>query len=172
MLQKLKNFLNLFKLSNSKVSLPNKISSKERIARAVYSPINLHNNGERVNNGFYKPKAGEDEVSVNRLDFTTPVFLKELAKFFESPKNRRSYFGFSLLKASEIESNELRIVYTPLKEPVENLFHADIKIDYVVEKGVQLPAEISYKIKKITEKSRFYRDPNPDFKEWNGEDLK
>lgn len=176
MLKRLKNFLNLFKLSsskdkNQKISLPNKINRTETIIRAVYSPINLHKNGEKVNNSFYKPKAGEDEISVNRLDFTTPIFLKKLAKFFENTSERRNYFGFSLLKASEIEDSGLRTVYSPLKEPVYNPYHADIKIDYVVERGVQLPAEISHKIKNITVKSRFYSDPNPESKEWSGDNL-
>ncbi|OBQ52888.1 hypothetical protein JJL45_09095 [Tamlana sp. s12] len=176
MLKRLKNFLNLFKLFNSKnknqkISLPNKISGTESIIRAVYSPINLHKNGKKLNNSFYKPKAGEDEISVNRLDFTTPIFLKKLAKIFENTSERRSYFGFSLLKASEIEDSGLRTVYSPLAKPVENPYHADIKIDYVVEKGVQLPSEISYKIKNITVKSRFYSDPNPESKEWNGNEL-
>lgn len=176
MLKRLKNFLNLFKLfntknKNQKISLPNKISGTESIIRAVYSPVNLHKNGKKLNNSFYKPKAGEDEISVNRLDFTTPIFLKKLAKIFENTNARRSYFGFSLLKASEIEDSGLRTVYSPLTEPVENPYHADIKIDYVVEKGVQLPAEISYKIKNITVKSRFYSDPNPESKEWNGNQL-
>lgn len=178
MLQKLKNFLNLFKPSKSKKKslnkkdlLPNKISGDEKIIRAIYSPINLHKSGKKVNNNFYKPRAGEDEVSVNRLDFTSIIFLKNLAKYFENNKERRSYFGFSILKASEIEDSGLRTVYSPLNEPVSNPFHADIKIDYIVEKGVQLPAEISYKIKNITTKSRFYSDPNPELKEWNGENL-
>ena len=176
MLEKLKNFLNLFKLSNSKgkdskVLVPDKISDEERIIRAVYSPINLHRNGKKVNNSFYKPRAGEDEISVNRLDFTTPMFLKKLAHLFENSSERRSYFGFSLLIASEIEDCKLRTVYSPLKEPIKNPFHADIKIDYVVKRGVQLPAEISHKIKNLTGKSRFYSDPNPDSKEWNGDKL-
>jgi hypothetical protein len=176
MLKRLKNFLNLFKLSNYKdknlkTSLPINIHGTEAIIRAVYSPINLHKNGKKVNNSFYKPRAGEDEISVNRLDFTTPIFLKELAKFFENTSERRSYFGFSLLKASEIEESELRTVYSPLTKPVDNPYHADIKIDYVVERGVQPPAEISYKIKNITVKSRFYSDPNPESKEWNGDKL-
>lgn len=176
MLQRLKNFLNLFKLSNLKENnsnslLPLDFDGNERIIRAIYSPINLHKNLKKVNNSFYKPKPGFDEISVNRLDYTTPEFLKQLAKLFENPIERRNYFGFSLLKSSEIESSGLRTVYSPLKEPVENLFHADIKIDYIVERGVQLPAEISYKIKLITEKARFYNDPNPISKEWHGDDL-
>ena len=178
MLQKLKNFLNLFKLSNTnkkssnkKIFFPNEISGNEKIIRAVYSPINLHKNGEKVNNSFYKPRAGEDEISVNRLDYTTPVFLKKLAKHFENTKESRSYFGFSLLKASEIEDSGLRTVYSPLSEPIDNPFHADIKIDYVVKKGIQLPSEISHKIKNITTKSRFYSDPNPESIEWKGNEL-
>jgi len=178
MLQKLKNFLSLFKLSNpkkkssnKKIFLPDEISGNEKIIRAVYSPINLHKNGKKVNNSFYKPRAGEDEISVNRLDYTTPVFLKNLAKYFENTKERRSYFGFSLLKSSEIEDSGLRTVYSPLTEPIDNPYHADIKIDYIVEKGVQLPSEISHKIKNITIKSRFYSDPNPESEEWNGDKL-
>lgn len=172
MLQKLKNFLSSFKLSNSKeIIVPVEIEGKEKIIRAVYSPINLHNNGEKVNNNFYKPRAGEDEISVNRLDYTNPLFLKNLAKFFENPKERRTYFGFSLLNAFEIENIGFKTVYSPLKTPIVNPFHADIKIGFVVEKGKELPSEISYKIRKITEKSRFYIDPNPDLKDWKGKDL-
>jgi hypothetical protein len=173
MLKTLKNFLNLFKRFNSKVNntellLPEKIHINEKIVRAIYSPINLHKNGEKLNNNFFKPKAGEDDISVNRLDYTTFVFLKHLAKIFENPEYRRNYFGFSMLKVMEIEDSGLRVIYSPLKIPVKNPFHADIKIDYIVEKGKELPAEVNYKIKKLTEKSRLFRDPNPDSKVWNG----
>ncbi len=178
MLKKPKCLLNIFKrfkirktVSAEKNSLPFKIDGEEKILRAVYSPINLTRNKKRLNNGFYKPQAGSDEISVNRLDYTTPTFVKKLALMFENTESRRNYFGFSLLKAFEIREIGFDVVYTPLKEPVENPFHSDIKIGYMVERGVQLPSEVSYKIKKMTEKSRLYKDLDPNSEEWVGDEL-
>lgn len=175
MLKKLASFLNISKLFNYKeknleTEIPDNIEGNEKIIRAIYSPINLHKKGKRINNSFYKPRAGEDEISVNRLDYTTPFFLKNLAKTFENKENRRNYFGFSVLKSQEINDAGLNIVYSPIENP-RNPFHADIKLGYTVEKNIQLPSEISYKIKKITDQSRLYEDPNPDSKEWNGDIL-
>ncbi len=62
--------------------------------RAVYSPINLHKNKQRLNNNFYRPPANSNEVSVNRFDFTNAGFLKALAKKFQNSEHRRIYFGF------------------------------------------------------------------------------
>jgi hypothetical protein len=175
MLKKLINWLVSFRLFNKKkkvvISFPNEIDDDEKIIRAIYSPINLHKNKSKINNNFYKPRAGEDEISVNRLDYTTPVFLKNLAKAFQNIEGGRNYFGFSLLKASEIRENKFRVEFSPIKEPIENPYHADIKINFTVEKGVPLDSELSHKIKNLTVQSRFYPDPQPDSIEWNGSEL-
>ncbi len=178
MLKKLKYFLNLLrrfrnkKNSKSNISpIPSEIEDSEKIIRAIYSPINLTRNLKNLNNGYFKPQAGRDDISVNRLDFTTPNFLKKLALNFENKENRRNYFGFSLLNAIEIRESKFNIISSPLTEPVENPFHADIKIGHVVTKGKQLPSEISFQIKEMTSKARFYIDPDPAIEIWNGDDL-
>ena len=178
MLKKLKYLLNLSRLfrkkknGKPKISLiPSKVGDIEKIARAVYSPINLTRNLKKLNNGYYKPQAGRDDISVNRLDFTTPHFLKKLAIKFENKVHRRNYFGFSLLNAIEIRESKFDIVSSPLTEPVKNPFHADIKIGYIVQKGKEMPSEISFQIKNMTLKSRFYIDQNPNVENWHGEKL-
>jgi len=153
------------------IELPEIIADNEKIIRAIYSPINLHKNKQRLNNNFYRPPADSNEVSVNRFDFTDAVFLKTLAKQFQNPEHRRIYFGFEILDAVEIRANELKVVYSPLTEPVINPFHADIVFEHTVKRGEQLPAEVSYKIRQLAQKARFYEDPQPDNEDWSGEEL-
>ena len=153
------------------IKLPKIIADNEKIIRAIYSPINLHKNKQGLNNNFYRPPADSNEVSVNRFDFTDVGFLKTLAKRFQNPEHRRVYFGFAILDAFDIRTDELEVVYSPLTEPVVNPFHADIVFEHTVKRGEQLPAEVSYKIKQLTQKARFYEDPQPDKDDWNGEEL-
>ena len=110
-------------------------------------------------------------MSVNRFGFTDAVFLKTLAKQFQNPEHRRVYFGFAILDALDIRASELDIIYSPLTEPVINKFHADIIFEHTVKRGEQLPAEVSYKIRQLTQKARFYEDPQPDNEDWSGEEL-
>jgi len=154
MLKILKLFQNIFKRYNVQdeyVDLPITIEDNEKIIRAIYSPINLHRkHKERLNNNFYKPPYDSNEVSVNRFDFTDAVFLKALAKQFQNPEHRRTYFGFVMLDADEIRANQLDIIYSPLTEPVINPFHADIIFEHTVKRGEQLPAEVSHQIRTKT----------------------
>lgn len=175
MLQNLKNLLNLFKVFKRKKrkikTLPNNINDSEKIARSIFSPVNVTKKGELKANAFRSPPL-IDEVSVNRLDYTNATFLKKLSKQIENPNQKRNYFGFAILNAIEIrEHNNADIIYSPISKPIENIFHADIKIGYIKKKGEELPAEISYEIKKMTEKSRFYIDPDLNSEEWLGNKL-
>lgn len=153
------------------IKLPEIIGDNEKIIRAIYSPINLHKNKTRLNNNFYRPPADSNEVSVNRFDFTDVVFMKELAKKFQKPESRRIYFGFAMLDALEIRASQLEIIYSPLTEPVINKFHADIIFEHTPKRGEQLPAEVSYKIRELTKKARFYEDPQPEHEDWSGDEL-
>tara|TARA_R110001583_G_scaffold195093_1_gene369022 strand:- start:1030 stop:1539 length:510 start_codon:yes stop_codon:yes gene_type:complete len=167
--------LNLFKLFKKKaqktITLPNDIDNSEKIARSIFSPVNVTKSGELKNNVFRSPPI-IDEVSVNRLDYTNATFLKKLSKQIENPSQKRSYFGFAILKAFEIrEHNNADIIYSPISEPIKNPFHADIKIGYIKKKGEELPAEISFELKKMTERSRFYIDPDVNSEEWLGNEL-
>lgn len=138
----------------------------------MYSPFNLKKPNKLDPNLFKSPK-DKDEVSVNRLDFTTPLFCKRLAKKWQNPVGKKNYSGFAILDQKEILDLEFYTIYSPITKPKKekNLFHSDIKSGIIVKTGETLPSELSLKIKKLTEKARYYPDPNITSKEWHGSAL-
>jgi hypothetical protein len=130
----------------------------------VFSPINVNKKQELKPNVF-KPPAGSEDISVNRLDYTTPSFCKKHGKMNESPASNRNYFGIALLHAKEITECGCDIKHTPLKK---NLSHADIKIGYKPMKGEQLPSEVQQKVKRLTKFARLFIDPDPKTPKWTG----
>jgi hypothetical protein len=172
MLKKLKNWLTSLKLFNkeTKVTLPFVFDNSEKIARSIFSPVNVTKTDELRANAFGSPPE-IDEVSVNRLDYTTPSFCKKLSKKIEQPSHKRTYYGIAILKVNEIEDCDANIVYSPVNLPKDNNvnpFHSDIKVGFRKKRGKELPAEFAFKVKKMAEISRFYKDPDPNTGEWTG----
>lgn len=174
MLLKLLKFLSslksCFKKNKSDFNIPTHIDESEKIVRSVFSPINLHKTkGILLSNTFRTPP-GIDEVSVNRLDYTTPDFCKSESKKNENPSANRSYFGLALLYKSEISNLKCEVLYTPIISPKDkiNPYHADIKVGYIPKKGEQLPSEIAFKVNSLTSTARFYKDPSPELENWMG----
>ncbi len=154
--------------------LPKIISDSEKIARSIFSPINLHKTTKKLLPNTFKSPNGFDEVSVNRLDYTDANFIKNLSKHISNPKNKRDYFGIAVIHAHEIRNANAEVVFSPIKNHVrfsDNPFHADIKINFIKEPGTQLPGEHQYKVNKLTEFARLYADPNPEASSWNGDEL-
>ena len=175
MTKRLKNLLNTFKFFSKRratIKLPNEFEHSEKIARSIFSPINVTKSGELKTN-TYKPPANSDEISVNRLNYANATICKKLSKKIESPTKNRNYFGLAILLVSEIRKSKADIIYSPINHHKENVnpYHSGIKIGFKVKKGEELPSEISYKIKEMTKTSRFYKDPNPQLEEWTGEEL-
>ena len=85
--------------SNSN-NIPNDIDDKEKIARFIFTPINVNPNSGKLKSNAYKPPAGYDEISVNRLDFTNADFLKKIAVKMQNPNSSRNYFGFGIISQS------------------------------------------------------------------------
>lgn len=153
------------------MKIPNQITDNERIVRSVFSPINVNKKGKLRNNVFQSPPE-KDEVSVNRLNFTTPTFCKKLSQQIEQPQHKRTYFGLAVLTAKEIRETEADIVASPIKtDIIDNPFHADIKIGYIKKRGETLPTEFRLKVLEMTKKARFYLDNDLESEEWNGEEL-
>jgi len=169
MLKKLRNYLNslvFYKLEKRlKVILPQLIENDEKIVRSIFSPINLSKDLTTLKSNAFKPPADLDEISVNRLNYTTSHYCKSISKSIENPLNDRKYFGLALLYASKIREYNADVIYTPKEN---NIFHADIKIGYCVIKGVQLPAEIQYKVNNLTKAAKLFKDPNPNSNVWEG----
>ncbi len=154
--------------------LPELVDNKEKIIRTIYSPSNVNPRTNKLKANVFKSPPEIDEVSVNRLDYTTPDFCKKIGRRGENPNSKRNYYGFAILNADEIRSLNSEVVYSPILEPVEkkNIFHADIKIGFNSITGVELPAEFKFKVDSLVKKARFYVDRHPLQEEWAGEDLK
>jgi hypothetical protein len=148
-----------------KAILPQLIEDDEKIVRSIFSPINLTKDLKTLRPNTFKPPADLDEISVNRLSYTTTHYCKLMSKSIENPLSDRKYFGLALLYASKIREHSAEIIYTPMGN---NIFHADIKIGYCVIKGVQLPAEIQYKVNNLTKAAKLFIDPNPNSNDWEG----
>ena len=155
-------------INTSSVEIPTSFDADEKIIRAIYSPVNIHKTkGTLLSNAFRTP-SDIDEVSVNRLDYTTPNFCKKMA--VENQNHDRNYFGFAILLKNQIDICSCTIMYSPILTPKEkaNVFHADIKIGFIPKRGEQLPSEILKKINDLTNLARFYKDPNPSLTDWQG----
>lgn len=164
--------LNWIKRRKSTQILPQSFGYSEKIIRSVYSPININKNKGTLNSNTFRTPPNKDEVSVNRLDYTNANFCKNISKANQSV-GQRDYFGFAVISKFQIELSNCGIVYTPILKPKEkiNIFHSDIKIGYIPERGKELPSEVSKKINDLTKLARFYIDPNPNSNYWEGNDL-
>lgn len=161
--------------SSEVIDIPNDFSDSEKITRTIFSPLNVNKNDALRNNSFTTP-AGDDEVSVNRLNYTTPNFVKQISKFISNPENNRDYYGIAVIDVKEIYESDSDIVYTPTEVTVneimmENKFHSDIKIGFVKIAGEPLPPNFSYKVEQMVKKARFYKDDNPNSDSWESGDL-
>lgn len=175
MIKRLINLLNLstlFKKRKKTIELPEKVDDSEKICRSIFSPVNVNKNNQLKTNAF-RSRKDEDEVSVNRLNYTTSNFCKSLSKKIEQPESKRNYFGLAILNTPEIKNADADVISSPIKKPKESInpFHADLTLGYIVKKGEEIPAEISYKVKAITKAARFYKDPNPTDVNWTGNEL-
>ncbi|GIJ96875.1 hypothetical protein CAPN001_14440 [Capnocytophaga stomatis] len=148
-------------------NLPDDISDEENIARFVFSPINVNPKSNKLKPNCFRPPAGLDEISVNRYDYTTASFLKSLALKMQTDK--KEFFGLGIVKANKIRGNEFEVVYTPIEL---NPYHSDIKIGYTAVKNEELPAEISYKLRKVLEETKLFIDRNTIDNEWLGDEIK
>lgn len=152
----------------SSFSLPSDISYEENIARYIFSPINVNEKNNNLKNNCLKPPTGSDEVSVNRFDYTDESFLKNLG--LEMQKPNKEFYGLAFFKAQLVIENNFDLVYTPI--PSVNEFHSDIKIGYVVERDVELPAEINEKIRNIIKNTKLFKDTNTDTSNWIGDEIR
>jgi hypothetical protein len=152
----------------SSFELPLDIANEENIARYIFSPINVNPKNNNLKNNCFKPPPGYDEISVNRYDYTDESFLKNLGLEMQNPM--KEFYGLAIFKAESIFENDFQLIYTPI--PVKNKFHSDIKIGYVVEKDVELPAEINEKIRNILKKTKLFKDTDISTCKWVGDEIK
>ncbi len=152
------------------IVIPKIIDESEVIVRTIFSDLVKKDNGEIKPNAFSSYPKDADEVSVNRLTFTTVDFCK----FWSKSINKKGYCGLASIFAKSVFDIGAKIEPSPILPPVNpsNRYHADIKIGYKQEVGKTMPPEFSEKIRLIAKKSKFHKDLCPDdTNKWCGEDI-
>lgn len=61
------------------MNLPLEIENSEKIARSIFSPVNV-TKSEKLRTNAFKSPPNIDEVSVNRLDYANATICKKLSK--------------------------------------------------------------------------------------------
>jgi len=166
-----KTFQKLRILSNSSNisgfgGVPSEIADNEKLLRNIFSPFNVDEKKLTLKTNTFRPPSGTDEISVNRLNYTSIDFCRNLAFENNSGSNLRKFFGFALITKVAVIENFATVAASPIID--KNPFHADIKIGYVMVSGEQPPAEIAERISKLTKKAILYVDPNPQSDRWEG----
>lgn len=143
--------------------VPILIDNKEKIVNIVFSPLNFRSDNTLKGNA-YKCKRGRDDLSVNRLNFTTLDFCKKQGIVLE--KNAvikdKKFFGIALLFAKEI-----RLLANVFCKPVpKNKSHAEIVTGYILEAGEVAPAQYNYITDELAKKSRIYKDNDVISNKW------
>lgn len=153
-----------------KIKIPKIINESEIIVRTIFSDLVKKDSGEVRPNAFSSYPKDADEVSVNRLTYTTVDFCK----FWSKTINKKGYCGLASIFAKSVFDIGATIVASPILPPntPDNKYHADIKIGYKQELGKPLPQEFSQKIKHIAKQSKFHQDLCPDNNtKWCGEKV-
>ncbi len=151
--------------------IPNWINDREKIVNIVFSPLNFRANGELKANAF-KGQKGRDDLSVNRLDYTTLNFCKRQGlKLEENSKIKdKKFFGIALLFAVEIRKLA-NIISSPIRGFNGNRAHAEIQTGYILNEGEAAPAEYNYLTDELAKKSRIFRDENVKSKKWRANNI-
>lgn len=147
--------------------IPNFINDREKIANIVFSPLNFRANGELKGNA-YKGKRGYDDLSVNRLDYTTLNFCKRqgLKLQEKSTIKEKNFFGIAILFAVEIRKLAT-VIPSPIRGFNGNRAHAEIKTGFILQQGEVAPAKYNFIADELARKSRIFKDEDVKSKRWN-----
>jgi hypothetical protein len=161
-----------FSSSKAGPNIPIEIHGQEKLIRGIYSPINIKVNKitqqKTLQVNAFKSPPEKDEVSVLRLDYTDCHFCKNFIKSGENQEKQREYVGLAVINYHEVLTSSAHAVYSPLNTAIT---HADIKTGYVLARGVAAPAELNLILKNLVKFARFKEDPQPQQKDWKGENL-
>jgi hypothetical protein len=143
------------------------IDESEEIVRVLLSPIHI-NKIDEIKPYAFQPPANSEDISVNRLTYTTLDICKKQGLVMQNERN--SFWGLGIMTAQYIKQVGFDIVYSPIQnhpQYIDNLAHADIKIGYVKKEGEPLPVDITMKIKELIKLTQLKKDPNPTLEVWN-----
>ena len=146
--------------------IPFVIDEHEEMIRVLLSPIHINKN-EEIKPYSFQPPVNSQDISVNRLSYTTLNDCKKQGLLMQNDRN--FFWGIGIMSVNSIKEVGFDLVYSPiLNHPqfLDNLAHADIKIGYIKQLEIPLPIEITLKIKELIKKIRLEKDPNPTLITW------
>ena len=152
--------------------IPNWINDREKIVNIVFSPLNFRSNGTLLPNA-YRCKKGNDDLSVNRLDYTTLNSCKRQGlKIEKNAKNIKGkfFFGIALLFAKEIRQIA-NVISSPINGFSGNKAHAEIQTGFVTVAGEAAPSEYLYITDELAKKSRIFKDEDVKSKKWQANNV-
>lgn len=170
LLEKLKLFIK---------SVPKDIKEEEKIAKVIFTPLNINAKGNVKPNAY---RVRTDDLSVNRLDYTTLNYCKRLgvridkeSKESAKPIKDKNFYGIALLFVSEIRKLA-EIYYRPIIWPIKhiNKAHAEIQVGYstLLGAGQVSSAEYNYATDELAKMARLYIDEKNNLKMWESENAK
>jgi hypothetical protein len=153
---------------------PVRVSSDERILRAIYSPFHVGKNN-RLKHQAFDPTPKTDEISVMRLEHMGECLCKSKAKSFENPAKKKKYRGFAVLRVSTVRDSDMDVV----DSRKYYCGHADVKLRlpelYAAEPGEPMPPELGKRLKDLKAalllSSNYEVDQHPDLLRWLGGNL-
>jgi hypothetical protein len=137
------------------------------LVRLIFSPFHIDKkNPSKLTPNAFRPPSGIDEVSVNRLSYTTADACKQHGKSIDS--DNKTFFGLASIRYTAVlEAN----AFARVSKLDANPSHADIYFGVILQKGEPAPAEINLALKELAAKSRYFPDPNTESATWLGEDI-
>jgi hypothetical protein len=139
--------------------IPFKIDSEEKLVRIIFNPLHYSVSKKRFNREAFLPPPGRDDVSMIRLNYSSPNRCKEIADTIKLKDNK--HIGYSISDMSKFLNkvlskpdpfNKVTIRATPLPKHLEIDFfgyfftliynvpeHADMIYPYKPEKNKSNP---------------------------------
>ena len=147
--------------------IPEHFEKDEKLVRIIFSPFHLNKkDATKITHAAFRPPPEIDEVSVNRLNFTTATFCKQQGKAMNSAT--KTFCGLASIRHSVVLQEGVFVRTSP---KTDNPFHADIFYGVVLQRGAPMPAEMSLILKRLAASAHFYLDMNKESEVWEGEDV-
>lgn len=167
--------------SGANVNIPQSIAGQERIVRILYDPVHFKvvkpKKPSEVEQRILRFKAFEppynlDEISVTRLEYSSPDFCKLFGRERQKPEGRRNYYGLAVLFAHEIRGINAEVEHTPdYTSENYNPAHSDIHLGFILEKDKPVTAQQQLMMDRLAQVARVYKDEDITADVWNSGEL-
>ncbi len=150
-----------------KIVVPDNFKEDEKLVRIIFSPFHIDKkNPTKITHIAFRSPSGIDEVSVNRLNFTTATFCKNQGQAMNS--EAKTFSGLASIRHAIVLDLG---AYVRITKQETNPFHADIYYGIILQKGEPAPAELNLILKNLARKAYFYPDTHLNSNNWEGEDV-